>query len=90
MLLTGAAAFPRAVLVRAMVPLQPDTLPNLAGTEVLLAAGLYDPLATARQTMGLTALLESAGAKVTEHEERAGHQMTQGDIEAAGRWLARK
>lgn len=90
MLLSGAFAFPRAVLVRAMVPLEPEQLPDLSDTEVLLAAGLYDPIATAEQTKRLGELLEGAGAKVTVHAERTGHQMTQGDIEAAGRWLARK
>ena len=90
MLLTGAAAFPRSVLVRAMTPLEPERPPDLTGTEVLLAAGLYDPIANAEQTSHLGELLESAGAKVTGHAERAGHQMTQGDIEAAARWLARQ
>ena len=89
MLLTGAAAFPRAVLVRAMVPLEPEALPDLEGSEVLLAAGVYDPVATEAQTRRLSALLETAGAKVTQHLERSGHEMTRGDIEAAGQWLAR-
>ncbi len=89
MLLMGEAAFPRAVLVRAMVPLEPEAPPDLAGTEVLLAAGIYDPLATAKQTRRLGELLESAGARVTEHAERAGHEMTRGDIEAARGWLGR-
>jgi predicted esterase len=88
MLLTGAAAFPRAVLIRAMTPLEPEALPDLTGTEVLLAAGVYDPVATGAHTRRLAALLGSAGAKVTEHIERSGHEMTRGDIEAAGRWLA--
>jgi predicted esterase len=89
MLLTGAATFRRAVLIRAMVPLEPEKQPSLAGSEVLLAAGLYDPLASAEQTKRLRALLEAAGAVVTEHTERSGHQMTQGDLEAAKHWLAR-
>jgi predicted esterase len=90
MLLTGAAAFPRSVLVRTMVPLEPETPADLTGTEVLLASGIYDPLANARQTSHLASLLKNAGATVTEHTEPSGHQMTQGDIEAAGKWLARK
>jgi predicted esterase len=89
MLLTGAAAFLRAVLIRAMVPLEPENLPNLSGTEVLLSAGRYDPLANAQQTDHLRTLLETAGASVTKHTEPTGHQMTQGDIETARRWLAR-
>jgi predicted esterase len=90
MLLTGAASFPRAVLARAMVPLEPEALPGLTGTEVLLATGLYDPMATGGETRRLSKLLESAGARVTVHAERSGHELTQGDIEAAARWLARE
>ena len=89
MLLTGAARFLRSVLVRPMVPLQPATLPDLTGDEVLLAKGLYDPLATGAQTDRLRELLEASGAKVSEHASRSGHQMTPGDIEAAAAWLAR-
>jgi predicted esterase len=89
MLLTGTARFPRTVLIRPMVPLEPDTVPDLAGDEVLLANGLYDPLATAAQTLRLRQLLEAAGARVTEQPARSGHQITQGDIEAAAAWLAR-
>jgi predicted esterase len=90
MLLTGAARFPRAVLIRAMVPLEPEAPPDLAGTEVLLATGIYDPMATADETQRLSQLLEDAGARVTVHTERTGHQIAQGDLEAAGRWLARQ
>jgi phospholipase/carboxylesterase len=90
MLLEGAAAFPRAVLIRAMVPLEPETPADLSRTEVLLASGNYDPIATPDQTRRLAGLLNAAGATVTEHTERVGHQMTQGDIDAARQWLARK
>lgn len=90
MLLTGAARFRRAVLIRPMPPLEPETLPDLAGTEVLLATGLHDPIATTAHTRRLSDLLERAGAEVTEHFENSGHQMTQGDVEAVGRWLARQ
>jgi len=76
--------------VRAMVPLEPEALPDLRGSEILLAAGRYDPIATPAQTQGLKGLLESAGATVTVHVESSGHEMTRGDIEAAGRWLGRE
>ena len=89
MLLTGSFVFRRAALIRPMVPLEPDTLPNLAGAEVLLAAGRYDPIATPAQTRRLAELLEGSSATVTVHEENSGHQMARGDIEAAQSWLAR-
>jgi predicted esterase len=88
MLLTGAARFPKAVLLRPMVPLQPDRLPDLSGDRILLARGLYDPLATAEQSIGLRQLFESAGATVGEQTTRAGHQLSKEDLEAAARWLA--
>ena len=89
MLLTGAATFSRAVLVRAMVPLEPDPIPKLAGAAVLLSAGRYDPIATPAQTRRLAELLEGSGATVAVHEESSGHEMNRGDIEAARLWLAR-
>jgi phospholipase/carboxylesterase len=92
MLLTGSLKLKRAVLVRAMAPLRRREiagLPNLSGTEVLMETGLYDPMATAGQTRQLRELLEESGAAVWVHEERSGHQMTQGDIAAAKTWLGR-
>jgi predicted esterase len=89
MLLTGDARFPRAVLLRAMAPLEPERLPDLGGIEVLLAQGAHDPIATPEETAALTALLERAGASVTVRNAQAGHPLTQGDIEAAAQWLAR-
>ncbi len=90
MLLTGIAVFRRAVLMRAVVPIEPKALPNLTGIEVLLATGVYDHVATPEKAQRLRELLENAGAAVTEHLERCGHEMMPGDIEAAGRWLGRE
>ena len=89
MLLTGAVRFHRAVLLRAMVPLEPDPLPDLSGVEILLSQGQVDPIATPEETAALRALLENAGAAVTLHMAGAAHHLTQGDIEAAAEWLAR-
>jgi predicted esterase len=89
MMLTGSFVFRNAALIRAMVPLEPETLPKLAGAGVLLAAGRYDPIATPAQTRRLAELLEGSGATVSIHEENSGHEMTRGDIEAAAPWLAR-
>jgi predicted esterase len=89
MMLGGDFQFPRAVLIRAMVPFEPESPANLEGCEILLESGLYDPIATPKQTAQLGELLKAAGASVTGHPAPTGHQMTQGDIEAAARWLAR-
>jgi predicted esterase len=77
-----------AVLFRAMVPLEPDTPPALAGVRVLVGAGRQDPLVPVGEANRLAQMLEAAGADVSLHWEAAGHQLTQGDVTAARLWLA--
>jgi predicted esterase len=76
-----------AILFRAMVPLEPATLPELNGVRVFLGAGRRDPIATPEQTGRLDALLGRAGADVSIHWADAGHGLTPGDVAAAKRWL---
>jgi phospholipase/carboxylesterase len=77
-----------AALLRAMVPLIPDTLPDLTGTSVLLMSGHHDPLVPAENSRRLAGLLGEAGAKVTMRFENAGHQLTEYTLEATRRWIA--
>ncbi len=76
-----------AALLRAMVPLVPEPLPDLGGTPVFLAAGRADPIALAAETERLADLLRRAGADVTLHWTRAGHGLVQPDLVAAGAWV---
>jgi phospholipase/carboxylesterase len=77
-----------AVLFRAMVPLEPDPLPSLPDTAVLVSNGRSDPLVSAPETERLAALLRRAGADVTIRWQPGGHQLTQTDINDARQWLA--
>jgi phospholipase/carboxylesterase len=77
-----------AALLRAMVPLIPDTLPDLTGTSVLLMSGHHDPLVPAENSRRLAGLLAEAGANVTMRFENAGHQLTEYTLEATRRWIA--
>jgi predicted esterase len=77
-----------AVLFRAMVPLIPDTLPNLPSVRVLLSNGRTDPLVSEEETERLAALLRSAGAEVTVSWQNAGHELTDRDVVTAREWLA--
>lgn len=56
-----------AVLLRPMVPLVPETLPDLSDVPVLLAAGTRDSRVSLDETERLEALLTQAGAKVAVH-----------------------
>jgi predicted esterase len=76
-----------AILFRPMVPLVPETLPQLRGRPVLLGAGRQDPIVSPDETERLRRLLHQAGADVILHWEPAGHGLTLMDIEAARGWL---
>lgn len=88
MLLLRPGTITRAVLLRAMVPVVPETTPDLRGTQVLLSAGRHDPLMTPEKSEALAALLGDAGASVALRWEEAGHQLTRSDVDAARTWLA--
>ena len=77
----------RAVLLRAMVPLEPEQAPDLTGAEVLIESGIVDPLIPLPQAERLAKLLESYGAKVTFQKQPTDHSLTQADLEIASRWL---
>lgn len=77
------------VLLRGMVPFVPETPPALAGTEVLLANGKRDPIVPPDHVRRLTEIFEAAGASVTTHWHEGGHELGQGDVAAARRWLTR-
>jgi predicted esterase len=77
----------RAILFRAMVPLIPDTLPDLSSVRVWIGAGDQDPIVPASETKGLVELLRRAGADVTIRFFHAGHGLTNSDLETARHWL---
>jgi phospholipase/carboxylesterase len=76
-----------AVLLRAMLPFEPDEPPDLTGTRVLISAGRRDQMTDAAMTERLEELLRSSGAEVELRWQDAGHELTQDDIAYAGRWL---
>ena len=76
-----------AVLLHPMVPLVPDTLPDLAGTPVFIGAGRQDPLVAEVETARLAALLRSAGAEVSVSWQPGGHALTREEAAAARSWL---
>lgn len=75
------------VLLRAMAPLVPATLPDLSGTAVFLAAGRYDPMIAPDNTKKLATLLQRAGAEVSLRWTEGGHELHQPEIIEAKEWL---
>ncbi len=75
------------VLLRAMVPLEPEVLPKLDRRAIFLAGGKRDPIIPPDNTRRLTTLLQQAGAEVTSHWTDGGHELHSEEIAAAKSWL---
>lgn len=78
-----------AALFAPMLPLEPESLPDLASTAVHLSAGRTDPIGPPEQVERLAAMLTDAGASVELHWHEGGHQLTRGQAETARAWLER-
>jgi phospholipase/carboxylesterase len=76
-----------AILFRAMVPLIPESQPDLSTVRVWIGAGSMDPIVPASETKQLAELLRNAGADVTVRFFQGGHALTPEDIHAAQEWL---
>lgn len=76
-----------AVLLRGMVPLEPEPLPALSGFRALISNGKLDPTVPVDETERLARLLQRAGADVELHWQPAGHELMPTDFSAARTWL---
>ena len=79
-----------AVLLSPMVPFEPDPLPDLSDTSVLIGAGRADAMVPAEQTERFAEILRAAGAEVSIHWEPGGHAIAPGEIRAAQAWLTER
>jgi predicted esterase len=86
LLLLSPQTLAGAVLLRAMVPLVPETLPALAGRPVLISAGRADGIVPPERSEALAELLRRAGANVTLHWAAGGHGLERSDLAAAASW----
>ena len=87
LLLLRPEIFPAAVLFRAMVPLVPETQPDLSSVRVWIGGGSIDPIVPASETKQLSELLRDAGADVTIRFFKGGHELTPEDVDVAREWL---
>lgn len=77
------------ILLRAMVPFEPEVTPDLSETPVYLAAGEADEMVPPENTERLAGLLREAGAEVTLDWQPGGHSIGREEIEAARDWLTK-
>ncbi|HVX66775.1 MAG TPA: alpha/beta hydrolase [Bryobacteraceae bacterium] len=88
LLLLRPEALAGAVLLRAMVPLVPDPLPDLAGKQVWMSSGRRDPIAIPEQAEALSGMLRACGAGVTLNWVAGGHALQSAELEGARAWLS--
>ena len=78
-----------AILFRAMVPFIPNSPIDLSDKNVLLSAGIFDPIVSESQTQSLFDILEKRLANVTLKWQQSGHNLTELDILDAKEWLSK-
>jgi phospholipase/carboxylesterase len=87
MLLLHPEVFSSAILFRAMVPLVPQTLPDLSDKRIFMSSGLYDPIVSKQEAEKIFGLFKNAGAKVSLNWQESGHELTMEEIRKAKEWL---
>jgi predicted esterase len=88
LLLRSPGTLRGAGLLRPMLPYEPEQIPELTGTDVLIEAGERDPYSSSEQVTRLTEILRTGGATVTTTvEPGAGHGLTQDDLRRLAAWV---
>ena len=90
MLMLRPGVLSGAILLRAMVPLDPPQPPDLAGLPVLIIAGRHDEMMSADQPQRLASLLLNAGAEVTLAWHDTGHSLGPADFKKVAGWMEEK
>ena len=78
-----------AILLRAMVPFEPEGKPDLSGMPVFLAAGRRDQMIPPQNTERLAEILREAGADLDLRWRNTGHPLTYEEVAEAKEWLSR-
>ena len=89
LMLADTGVLAGAVLLRPMVPFEPDRSPHLKGIPVLISAGRNDPIVPTALVERLGVLLSDGGANVEMRWNDGGHGLTRGDIDEAAAFIAR-
>jgi phospholipase/carboxylesterase len=87
MLLLRPEILSSAILFRAMVPLVPQTLPDLSDKRIFMSSGLYDPIVSRQEADRLFDLFKKVGANISVSWQESGHELTMDEIRKAREWL---
>ena len=89
-LLLRPEVFSSAVLLRPMLPLQKQSLPDLKGKAILILKGAQDAIIPSDSTDQLVSSLQQAGAEVITRTIAAGHEIKRQDIDTISDWLSER
>lgn len=78
-----------AVLMHPLIPWEPEDVSGLAGRKLLLTAGRRDPLSPAATTQALGDWFGRQGAEAEIFWHEGGHEIVQGELAAAARFLGK-
>jgi phospholipase/carboxylesterase len=87
MLLLRPEILSSAILFHAMVPLVPQTLPDLSNKRIFMSSGVYDPIVPTQEAEKLFGLFKKAGANISLSWQESGHELTMEEIQKAREWL---
>ena len=87
MLLLRPEILSSAILFHAMVPLVPQTLPDLSDKRIFMSSGLYDPIVSRQEADRLFDLFKKTGANISLSWQESGHELTMDEIRKAREWL---
>jgi predicted esterase len=87
MLLLRPEILSSAILFRAMVPLVPQTLPDLSNKSIFMSSGLHDPIVSRQEADRLFSLFKKMGANISLSWQESGHELTMDEIRKAREWL---
>ena len=76
-----------AVLIRAMLPFEPASSPQLNNKPILMLSGARDPIMPHAAVERLAAVLSATDAAFTRKVLPAGHNLAPEDISIAAQWL---
>lgn len=77
-----------AILLRGMVPFEPETVHDLSTKRVFLSAGKHDPIISIDHPDRLALLLRTQGADITLHWNEMDHRISAEELQVARKWLS--
>jgi phospholipase/carboxylesterase len=86
LLLGGLGALHGAILLRPMVPFEPESVPDFKGRKILVSASRQDPMVPPPLTERLVELLTAGHADVTTRWYSSGHGLAPQEIKDAAAW----